>query len=133
MNTKEAFQLLTLASARDGRTVDVEVASVWADDLSDIGLNDAVEVAREHYRQSDDWLMPRHIIAGVKRAKGSSQPPPYSQLPRPGEYADPPRNMSALTAAYQSGDQGAVDGEVRVYEQQIGRRVHALRVGEVPR
>ena len=31
MNTQEAFQLLALASARDGRTVDIEVATVWAE------------------------------------------------------------------------------------------------------
>lgn len=64
---REAFQLLTLASARDGRTVDVELATVWADDLSGVSLQDAVLAARAHYRQSDKWLMPVHILAEVKR------------------------------------------------------------------
>lgn len=133
MNTQEAFQLLALASARDGRTVDIEVATVWADDLSDIDLIEATEAAREHYRNSDDWLMPNHIRAGVKRARGSAQPPAFRELPRPGQFASAPLNMAAMTAAYQSGDRVAVDREVAVYEQQIGMRVHARRVGEVPR
>lgn len=69
MNTREAFQLLTLASARDGRTVDVEVATVWADDLAYIPLEDAVEAARMHYRESSAWLMPAHVTANVKRIR----------------------------------------------------------------
>lgn len=35
MTPKEAWQLLTIASARDGRTVDKAVATVWASDLMD--------------------------------------------------------------------------------------------------
>lgn len=69
MDLREAFQLLTLASARDGRTVDREVAMVWADDLSDVNLQDAVEAARAHYRDSTAWLMPAHVRAGVKRIR----------------------------------------------------------------
>jgi hypothetical protein len=66
MDTREAFQLLTLASARDGRTVDVEVATVWADDLKDVTLPDAVEAARMHYQSSDAWLMPAHVRENVR-------------------------------------------------------------------
>jgi hypothetical protein len=67
MNLQEAFQLLTLASARDGRTVDKEVAIVWADDLAHVNLTDAVEAARMHYRETTTWLMPGHVIANVKK------------------------------------------------------------------
>lgn len=74
MNTQEAFQLLTLASARDGRTVDVAVASVWADDLADVSLLDAVAAARAHYRESDAWLMPAHVIRGVQSARRAVLP-----------------------------------------------------------
>ena len=66
MDTREAFQLLTLASARDGRTVDAAVASVWADDLIGVSLADAVEAARDHYRESTAWLMPAHVIERVR-------------------------------------------------------------------
>lgn len=66
MDVRECFQLLTLASARDGRTVDKEVATVWASDLWDIPLEDATEAARDHYRKSTEWMMPRHVIEGVR-------------------------------------------------------------------
>lgn len=74
MNTQEAFQLLTLASARDGRTVDVAVASIWADDLAEVSLVEAVVAARDHYRDSDSWLMPAHIIRGVQAARSALLP-----------------------------------------------------------
>ncbi len=66
MDEREAFQLLTLASARDGRTVSQATARVWANDLAYIALLDAVEAATRHYRASDRWLMPSHIIDGVR-------------------------------------------------------------------
>lgn len=44
-------------------------AAVWADDLSDVSLADAVAAAREHYRSSTDYLMPVHIIRYVRVAK----------------------------------------------------------------
>jgi hypothetical protein len=66
MDLREAFQLLTLASARDGRTVDKEVAAVWAKDLERVDIGDAVEAATDHYRRSDKWLMPSHVIDGVR-------------------------------------------------------------------
>lgn len=69
MNTQEAFQLLTLASARDGRTVDLAVAAVWADDLADVPFQAAVTAAKAHYRQSDSWLMPAHIIDHARAAR----------------------------------------------------------------
>ena len=69
MIESEAFQLLTLASARDGRTVTPSVAKVWANDLDRVSLPDAVEALTLHYRESTDWAMPGHIIAGVRRVR----------------------------------------------------------------
>lgn len=69
MDLREAFQLLTLASARDGRTVDKEVAAVWAKDLERVDIGDAVEAATDHYRRSDKWLMPSHVIDGVRMVR----------------------------------------------------------------
>jgi hypothetical protein len=67
MKESEAFQLLTLASARDGRKVSQSVARVWADDLARIDIDVAVEAATLHYRESSDWLMPAHVIRNSKR------------------------------------------------------------------
>jgi hypothetical protein len=40
---------------------------VWADDLSRVDLDVAVEAARLHYQESSDWLMPAHVIRNAKR------------------------------------------------------------------
>lgn len=69
MTPKEAWQLLTIASARDGRTVDKAVATVWASDLAWIPLDIAVEAAQRHYRESADWLMPVHVIRHAARIR----------------------------------------------------------------
>jgi hypothetical protein len=67
MNEPEAFQLLTLASARDGRKVSPSVAKVWAGDLARVDLDVAVEAATIHYRESSEWLMPSHVIRNARR------------------------------------------------------------------
>ena len=66
MDTREAFQLLTLASAFDGRTVDKETATVWAEVLHDIPLPDAVEAMKAHYREEGRWMMPAHVTHRVQ-------------------------------------------------------------------
>lgn len=70
----EAFQLLTLASARDGRTVSASVARVWASDLSGIALPDAVAAVQQHFRESTDWLLPAHVVRNVARLRESRLP-----------------------------------------------------------
>jgi transposase len=67
MIESEAFKLLTLASARDGRKVSPSVAKVWAGDLARVDLDVAVEAATLHYRESSDWLMPVHVIRNARR------------------------------------------------------------------
>lgn len=70
MNEPEAFQLLTLASARDNRTVSASVAKVWADDLEHVELGEAVEALKLHYQeQPDKWLISGHVITGVRRVR----------------------------------------------------------------
>jgi len=69
MNEPEAFKLLTLASARDGRTVDRDVAKVWAVDLARIDYNDAIDALSLHYAESTEWLMPAHVVRCVTRIR----------------------------------------------------------------
>ena len=66
MDTREAFQLLTLASAFDGRTVDRETATVWAEVLADVSLTDATEAMKAHYREEGRWMMPAHVVQRVQ-------------------------------------------------------------------
>lgn len=79
MNVQEAFKLLTLASARDGRTVDLAVATVWADDLADVSLMDAVQAAKDHYRDTDKWLMPVHVLDWVRARRRKELPGTMSE------------------------------------------------------
>jgi len=67
MNEPEAFKLLTLASARDNRTVDQAIAKVWATDLARIDYNLAVEALTLHYSETTDWLLPAHVIRCANR------------------------------------------------------------------
>ncbi len=70
MQEREAFGLLTLASARDNRAVTAEVARVWAADLHGIDPADAATAMQEHYRERPDvWLLPGHIVQGVRRLR----------------------------------------------------------------
>lgn len=70
MNEPEAFQLLTLASARDNRTVSPSIAQVWAGDLDRVSLEDGVAALTLHYRERPDtWLLPGHVIAGARRVR----------------------------------------------------------------
>lgn len=81
MDVREAFELLTLASARDGRTVSAEVAAVWADDLSDVAAVDAMAATREHFRTSTDWLMPAHVLRIVRARRRELLPPTDGTIP----------------------------------------------------
>ena len=68
MNEQEAWELLTLASARDNRTVSQSVAKVWAGDLEWVAIDVAVDALTLHYRERPDvWLLPGHVIAGARR------------------------------------------------------------------
>ena len=69
MNEREAFGLLTMASARDGRKVSESVAKIWSEDLANIPIGVAEAAVRIHFRESDAWLKPAHVIANAKRIR----------------------------------------------------------------
>ena len=69
MDTREAFQLLTLASVFDGRTVDKETATVWAEVLADVPLADATAAMKAHYKDEAKWMMPAHVVQRVKQGR----------------------------------------------------------------
>lgn len=69
MDEREAFQLLTLASVRDGRPVTQAHARVWADDLARVDYFDAVEAVKTHYQRTRDWVMPSDVIQGARRVR----------------------------------------------------------------
>lgn len=83
MLESEAFKLLTLASARDGRAVTQAHAKVWADDLGRVDYFDAVEAMKLHYQESDKWILPAHIIANARRVRELRAREQRRRLPLP--------------------------------------------------
>lgn len=83
MLESEAFKLLALASARDGRKVTEAHAKVWADDLGGIGFLEAVEALKLHSQESDKWVLPSHIIANVRRVRDRQLREARRRLPLP--------------------------------------------------
>ena len=69
MNLLETGQLLTVAAAFDNRHVTTDTAIAWHEVLEDIELEDALVAVREHHKNSTEYLMPGHVVAGARRNK----------------------------------------------------------------
>lgn len=69
MKATEAAALLTIAAAYDNRKPDADQAKAWAVSLDGYRFEDCRQAIVEHYQGSADWLMPVHVIAGVKRIR----------------------------------------------------------------
>lgn len=63
----EAVALLTIASGYDHRKPDRDMSTAWAAALADIDYDDARAVVVAHFQKSTEWLMPAHIIQGVRK------------------------------------------------------------------
>ena len=83
MLESEAFKLLTLASARDGRAVTQAHAKVWVEDLGQLEYLEAAGAMKLHYQESDKWILPAHIIANVKRVRELRAREQRRRLPLP--------------------------------------------------
>lgn len=77
MNRHDIDRLLVYIRARDGRHVDNAVALAWLDDLGDIGYDEAKQAVGEHYRTSDERIMPAHIRHRVRQAALAQAPGGY--------------------------------------------------------
>lgn len=83
MEIQQTAQLLALIRIGDNRTVDRTVVAAWHDLVHDLPLDDALEAVRAHRRESTDYLLPAHVIAGVKRIRGArlaAAPPPLPDV-----------------------------------------------------
>jgi hypothetical protein len=66
MDLDEVSELLALAALTDGRNVDDPVLEWWHELLAETDFLDAREVLKKHYRASTEYLMPVHIVQGVR-------------------------------------------------------------------
>src|SRR5690349_10856427 len=83
MNTQEAAALLAIAAAFDNRKPDPDAAKAWSVALDGFRFEDCRDVIVAHYRATTEWLMPHHVIAGVRKIRdtrlrqaGDLTPPP---------------------------------------------------------
>lgn len=90
----EAIALLTIASGYDSRKPDRDVSKLWAEVLADVDYTDARAVVLAHFHESTEWLMPAHIVKGVREieaARVAAAPNLYE--------LEPPRSVTDLDGA----------------------------------
>ncbi len=83
VDIQQTAQLLALIKVGDNRTVDRTTIAAWHDLVQDLPIDDALEAVRVHRRESTDYLMPAHVITGVKRIRGArlaAAPPPLPDV-----------------------------------------------------
>ena len=104
MNPEQTFDLLTQHIApRDGRTVGKVDVTVWHADIGDLSFDDACTAVATHFRESDAWLMPKHVRAEVRRIRDeriAAGPIPDPGTDDPAEYI---RRLKASTKAIADG------------------------------
>jgi hypothetical protein len=66
MDLIEANRLLTIIQNIDKRIVDEAVVVVWQELLKDLRFADCFIAVTQHFRESTDYLMPAHIVAGAR-------------------------------------------------------------------
>jgi hypothetical protein len=70
MTPSEVSELLVLASTVDNRSVPPEtVTAVWYPVLRHLENVDAIEGMRMHFRESDKYMVPNHVVVNAKRAR----------------------------------------------------------------
>jgi hypothetical protein len=69
MNKVEVAKLMTRASAMDNRIVTEEKVEAWFEVLHSVPYEFAVQAVNNHFKESTDYLLPAHIVAGARHAR----------------------------------------------------------------
>ncbi|MAE64132.1 MAG: hypothetical protein CMJ18_07635 [Phycisphaeraceae bacterium] len=85
MNQQEAAALLGIAAAFDNRKPDPDAAKAWAVALEGLPFGDCRDAVIAHYRKTNDWLMPAHVIGEVKRVRADRLS--HTDMPSPPQGA----------------------------------------------
>jgi hypothetical protein len=80
----QTVDLLSLIAARDRRTIGKIDAMAWHEDIGDLSFDDAREAVALHFRQSTDWLMPKHVRDLVKKIR-EQRLEGFQYVPVPGD------------------------------------------------
>lgn len=69
MTRDEVVEILSYVQAFDRRNVgDVEIEA-WHSLLANLDAGDVGRVVRAHFAETTEWLMPAHIVRGVKEVQ----------------------------------------------------------------
>jgi hypothetical protein len=107
----EATALLAIAAGFDNRKPDRDTVRAWTEALADVDYDDARTVVINHFHESTEWLMPAHIVKGVRaiEAERVAAAPNLYEL-------EPPRRVTDL-------DGEAFDAAYMDWLQESARRV----------
>src|SRR5690242_19905210 len=93
MESTEIGQLLAIMAMYDYRQVDAAMVIAWEAVIGDLPFDDARAAVIQHYRNSDERIMPSHVVARVRAirgdriARGVMPAPPAEVTDKPREYA----------------------------------------------
>ena len=71
MNVQQTAQLLALIATVDNRQVDRATIAAWHDLVGHLDYAEACEAVREHRRNSTEYLVPAHVVRGVRVARAA--------------------------------------------------------------
>ena len=69
MTTEELTMLLARIQLLDNRAIDELTIQAWEPIVGDLHIEDAIEAVNEHFRASDAYLRPTHVVQGAARAR----------------------------------------------------------------
>lgn len=69
MTTDELAKLLARITVLDNRQVDRLTLEAWTPIVGELDYQDALDAVNEHFRTSDRYLLPVHIVTGAAAAK----------------------------------------------------------------
>jgi hypothetical protein len=113
----EAAALLGVAAAFDRRKADDDTAKAWSIALGNLPFVDCRDAIVQHYRATDAWLMPSHIIAAVRKIRRDRLEDAPALTPPPGldpiETIEWLKGARARIAAGETVDCDAAYGELK--------------------
>lgn len=100
MIPSDAAQLLTIAATFDKRKIGRAESVAWADALIGLDPADCAEAIRNHFRQTDAYLMPIHVRRGVQAIRAKRLEVNFEDIPELDAVADDPFEYQRVLKHY---------------------------------